>query len=160
WGYVALFVDSFSTRGIFHLCEPEKYVNAKAVVDKRPLDALGALQFLAAQAFVDRQRFAVVGFSQGAETALRIAAAGAPDEVASPGNLAFRAAVAFYPPCRRAGGRPRMPTLISIGALDDWTPAADCSRLAAGWGGEGVPVDLIVYPGSHHAFDAPVFKPG
>jgi len=29
---------------------------------------------------------------------------------------------AFYPLCALAGPRPRIPTMILIGALDDWTP--------------------------------------
>jgi dienelactone hydrolase len=30
----------------------------------------------------------------------------------------------------------------------------------ATWGEGSVPVELVVYPGAHHAFDAPVFAPG
>ena len=65
WGYVVLFVDSFSTRGIYHLCTPDKYAAEKAIVVKRPADAFGALRFLAAQPFVNSRRTAVVGFSAG-----------------------------------------------------------------------------------------------
>jgi dienelactone hydrolase len=160
WGYVVLFVDSFSTRGIYHLCTPDKYAAEKLTVAKRPLDALGALRFLAQQQFVDPGRVAVVGFSQGAETALKIAERLSLEASSQPGKLAFRAAVAFYPPCRRAGARPVVPTLIAIGALDDWTPAEDCSRVVAGWGEGGAPVELVVYPGAHHTFDAPILTPG
>jgi dienelactone hydrolase len=69
-------------------------------------------------------------------------------------------AAAFYPPCRVAGARPAIPTLIFIGALDDWTPAADCSIKVADWGNEGPPVELVVYPGAYHGFYYPQLQPG
>jgi dienelactone hydrolase len=160
WGYVALFVDSFTRRGVVHTCTRTTYSNHKEVVSKRPLDAFGALIFLAAQPFVDSRRIAVLGFSQGAEMALKITEERPFQIFTNPDNLAFRAAVAFYPPCRRAGGRPAIPTLIAIGELDDWTPAQDCERLVARWGERVTPVQLAIYPGAYHAFNAPVFDPG
>ena len=69
-----------------------------------------------------------------------------------PSNLRFRAAAAFNPPCKQARARPEIPTLIFVGALDDWTPAADCSNKIASWGNDGPPVELVVYPGAHHGF--------
>jgi dienelactone hydrolase len=56
--------------------------------------------------------------------------------------------------------RPLIPTLIFIGALDDWTPAKDCSSRIAGWGNDGPPVDLIVYPGAYHGFYYTYLQPG
>ena len=44
----------------------------------------------------------------------------------------FRAAVAFYPPCRGFRGNVTIPTLILIGERDDVTPAADCRDLVEG----------------------------
>ena len=51
-------------------------------------------------------------------------------------------------------------TLILIGALDDWTPAEDCSRTVAGWGTGGPPIEQVVYPGAYHDFDVPSLRPG
>jgi dienelactone hydrolase len=70
-----------------------------------------------------------------------------------PSNLRFRVAVAFYPPCRLVVLRPEIPTLILIGAADDWTPAEHCSRKVVGWGTEGPPIEHVVYPGTHHGFN-------
>ena len=67
---------------------------------------------------------------------------------------------AFYPPCALAGPRPRIPTMILIGALDDWTPAADCSHKVAGWGTEGAPIEHVVYPTAHHSFYYWHLQPG
>ncbi|MFZ0600883.1 MAG: dienelactone hydrolase family protein [Roseiarcus sp.] len=147
WGYVALFVDDFATRGLKETC----------AVDFKPAlpDAYGALAYLASQPFVDPARIAAVGFSQGGDTALKIAAgAGAAGQEA-----AFRAAAAFYAPCANlADGALDIPTLILVGAKDEVTPAADCAELTRRQA-PGV-AKLVVYPGAAHAFDLPEFGAG
>ena len=147
WGYVTLLVDSFATRGVDHDCFKGFLANA------RISDAYGALAFLAGQTFVDPQRVAAVGFSKGGWVALSVSESNYSFKMPIlPSNLRFRAAVAFNPPCRDAGARPLIPTLILIGALDEWTPAAGCSEKIDAWGTEGVPIDLVVYPSVHHGF--------
>jgi dienelactone hydrolase len=142
WGYVALFVDDFATRGLKETC---------AVDFGQALpDADGALAYLASLPYVDRARIAAVGFSQGGDTALKIATRGADG---------FTAAAAFYAPCANvAGATLGMPTLILAGAKDTVTPAADCAGLAK----QQPPgmVKLVVYPGAAHAFDLPEFGAG
>ena len=148
-GYVALFVDEFSTRGLKETCS----------VDFPQLapDAFGALRFLAGQSDVDGGRIAVFGFSQGADGALAVAASPSGGAHGVPDGFAFRAAAAFYPPCaNHAGQRLAIPTLIVVGAADAVTPAADCRRLAEGQPG----VRLIVLPGASHCFDDPEFAGG
>ncbi len=140
-GYVALWVDDFGRRGLVETC----------TVDFPPAlaDARGAYAFLARQKFVDRGRIGAVGFSQGGDTALRIAAA--PDGT-------YRAVAAFYPPCANlAGARRALPTLILIGERDEVTPAADCQALAEAQGGRAA---LVVFPGAQHLFDDPAFAGG
>src|SRR5258708_21694179 len=126
-GYVVLLVDSYATRGIDHACTSDAFVT---FLKRRP-DAYGALVFLAGQTFVDPHRVAVVGFSAGARVTLSVAEPNSFEHFAPEGNLRFRAAAAFYPPCRGAAARPGIPTLIFIGALDDWTPAAECTNKIA-----------------------------
>jgi len=156
-GYVLLLVDSYATRlGIDHACTSSAFAT---FVRRRP-DAYGALVFLARQAYVDPQRVAVVGFSAGAWVTLSVAETNSFEQFVPEGSLRFRAAAAFYPPCKQAVGRPGIPTLIFIGALDDWTPAADCSNKIASWGNDGPPVELIVYPGAYHGFYYRHLQPG
>jgi dienelactone hydrolase len=156
WGYVVLLVDSFATRGIEHACTG----GVPDISGKRRADAYGALAFLARQTFVDPQRVTAVGFSQGGWVTLIVA-----DEISfelfvRPSNLRFRAVVALYPVCRVVGASPVIPTLILIGALDQWTPAADCSEKIDAWGTDEPPIELVVYPGVHHSFYYPEFQPG
>jgi dienelactone hydrolase len=157
WGYVVLLVDSYATRGIEHACTATAFVTFLW----RRQDAYGALDFLARQTFVDRDRVAAVGFSAGARVALFVTEPNSFEEFVSPGsNVRFRAAAAFYPPCEVASARPGIPTIIFIGALDDWTPAADCSNKLAGWGKDGPPIELVVYPGAYHRFYYVHLQPG
>ena len=142
WGYVALFVDDFATRGLKETC---------AVDFKQALaDADGALAYLARLPYVDPDRIAAVGFSQGGDTALKIATGGA---------AGFKAAAAFYSPCANvAGATLDIPTLILVGATDEVTPAADCAKLAR----QQAPgmVKFVAYPGAAHGFDIPEFGAG
>lgn len=156
WGYVILLVDSYAMRGIDHACTSAAFAT---FLRRRP-DAYGALAFLARQTFVDPQRVAAVGFSAGARVTLSVAEPNSFEPFVPPSNLRFRAAAAFYPPCKAAVARPEIPTLIFIGALDDWTLAADCSNRIASWGNDGPPVELVVHPGAHHGFYYPHLQPG
>jgi dienelactone hydrolase len=155
-GYVVLLVDSYATRGIDHACTSSAFAT---FLTRRP-DAYGALVFLGRQTFVDPQRVAAVGFSAGGRVALSVAETNAFELFVPASNFRFRAAAAFYPPCQVAGTRPGIPTLIFTGALDDWTPAADCSNKIARWGNDGPPVELVVHPGAYHGFYYPHLQPG
>jgi dienelactone hydrolase len=156
WGYVILLVDSYATRRIDHACTSSPFAT---FLRRRP-DAYGALVFLASQTFVDPHRVAAVGFSAGAWVTLSVAETNAFELFVPSSNLQFRAAAAFYPPCKQALARPAIPTLIFIGAVDDWTPAADCSNKVAGWGNDGPPIELVVYPGTYHGFYYVHLQPG
>jgi dienelactone hydrolase len=144
-GYVLLIVDSFGSRGIAHRC-----VNTDDSID-RVMDAYGGLLYLARQSFVDPERIAVVGYSQGAMVALSAVTLGGIETLF---DRHFRMAVAYYPGCAAETGAVSVPTLILIGALDDWTPARDCEAMMARRSGEGEPLRLVVYPGAYHAFNA------
>ena len=138
-GFVTLWVDDFSSRSLNETCSVD-------FPEALP-DALGAYEFLTHRPEIDPRRLAAVGFSQGGDTALKLAASAS----------GFRAAAAYYPPCANLdGARLTIPTLILIGAADDVTPAADCRTLARGQS----TAKLVVFPGARHLFDDPVAAGG
>ncbi len=153
WGYVALFVDDFSTRRIKETCAVD--------FPEGVSDAFGAKTFLARLPFVDPERIAAVGWSQGADTALEIASSRFAAAFEVPDGATFEAAAAFYPPCANLGDAGlKIPTLVLVGGLDEVTPAADCERLAKAQPRDASRLKLVVYARARHGFDNPEFADG
>lgn len=167
-GYVVALPDSFSTRGYAQgvcVVAPAQRLNDVSP-DQRARDANGALAYVRSLPYVDGRRVGLMGGSHGGTTtlaamALRESGEKAPARAADAG---FVAAVALYPRCATRMGswradmtgvyRPVAPVLILIGALDDWTPADACQKLAQVAQRDGQPVAIKVYPGAHHSFDS------
>ena len=148
-GYVVLAVDSFATRGQKDTC-------AIGAITPRTADAFGGLDYLVQQPFVIADRVAVLGYSQGGGAALDAVAQGGMRDVMP---HRFKAAVAYYPSCRREGFTASVPTLILIGDLDSWMPAEDCRTMIAHGMPGGAPIALTVYPLATHGFDVPNTQP-
>lgn len=148
-GYVALAVDSLGPRGIANACG--------AGLIEQAVDAHAALNYLVHQPFVDPSRIAVLGYSMGGSSALMDVELGFIEKLL-PGR--FAAAIAYYPMCQGRSPVVTAPTLILIGAEDDWTPAQACRELAAQPREGGAPLDLTVYPGTYHGFDNPKLTRG
>ncbi|HTT79392.1 MAG TPA: dienelactone hydrolase family protein, partial [Stellaceae bacterium] len=145
YGYAALALDSLD--GI-NACADYDGAIAEA------FDAYAALDWLARQDFVDPDRVAVLGFSMGGIATLDDVAAGV-GAIEKAEKRHFRAAVAYYPCTRYRAGVMTVPTLILVGAEDDWARAKWCRDMMARRNGKGAPVKLVVYPGATHAFNIP-----
>lgn len=147
WGYVVLAPDSFGPRGFQGgVCARGFLVSGS----ERVTDVAGALDWLNAQSFVEKNRIGLIGHSHGGWTAVRAAQKGY--------NLAARglkAAVAYYPLCMAQNDRDvALPLLILIGDKDDWTLADNCRRLErAGFAQPGL-VETVYYPDALHSFDS------
>lgn len=152
-GYVALMLDSFSSRGIKELCTQK--LNARTLKEAdRVGDAYAALAFLRTQPGVDAKRIGVLGWSHGGGSVLSTIT-----DHRHPG-AGFRAAVAFYPGCTARARKaetfhPYAPLLVLIGESDDWTPAAPCVALTAAVAARGEPMQIVTYPDTFHDFDNP-----
>ena len=148
WGYVTLTVDSSLNS------------NCRNAAIELAQDAYRALDFLVKHPAVDPARVAALGFSQGGWLAMSSVERGIIEQTAT---NKFRAAIAFYPPCRQFKDTMTVPTLILVGELDDWSTAGECRSLVEGrddYGisrdvAPGVPIKLIVLPGAYHSFDSP-----
>ena len=150
-GVHVLVTDSLSPRNERELCTQR--IGERAVTQlQRRRDALGALQWLAAQPGVDPARIGMLGWSNGGSTVLAATNRRHPEVAAA--ALAPSLAVAFYPGCENelgAGYEASAPLLLLLGEADDWTPAAPCKALAALARGQAVQVEA--YAGASHGFD-------
>ena len=157
WGYAALVVDSFSARGLKDVCGRNWPTQADAEARAGDIDA--ALAWLAKQPGIDPKRLAFMGYSYGGGVAMLRALSGEPVAPAPPAAPAARAVVLLYPDCALAetlGVRlvVRQPTLVAIGALDDWTPLATCKAVIERVVRGRELIETKVYEGAHHSFDA------
>jgi dienelactone hydrolase len=157
-GWVVLLVDSFGPRQHGEMCSIAGF--DLSIYRSRPKDAYGALAWLQAQDYVRADRVAALGWSQGGGVVLMSVgepSVGRPRDLAQPD---FRAAVAFYPASCRTDREPlgwttRIPLLVLQGEADVWTPAPPCKAFIDGVAARGAPVEIVLYPGAYHAFDAP-----
>ena len=142
-GYVTLSVDTFGTRG-YQRC-PNPYQGASGAFVK---DAYGALDYLAAQPFVDRNKIAVMGFSLGAN---HINGGLIPFRARARGGLDFKAAIGLYGHCTNIGPYPKgsIP-LMQIGAENDPAHAPGCEYVAK-WHPE---IEVHILKNAYHAFDS------
>ena len=152
-GYVALMLDSFTSRGLREICTIR--IGSRPIRESdRVADANAALAFLRNLPGVRSDRIGLIGWSHGGGTVLTTMARAQPDEGG------FRAAVAMYPGCgARAKNadrfHPYAPVLLIIGEADDWTPAAPCRELVAAVAARGEPMSIVTYPDTYHGFDTP-----
>lgn len=154
WGYVALIVDSFSSRGLKDVCG--RHWPTQADAEKRAYDIDAAGLWLDRQDFVKPSHLAFMAYSYGGGVGL-LRALSARTDARTPS--AWRAAVLVYPDCGLGEAigpkiRPRLPTMIAMGALDDWTPVQQCQSLLGRIVADRELVETHVYPNAHHSFDA------
>jgi dienelactone hydrolase len=153
-GFVVLFPDSFGARGIGAQCNASQ--RSMRSGRERTGDADAARHWLQEQSYVTADRVSLIGWANGAVAALwTVRPRTARKEETKPD---FRSAVAFFPGCRRlrdTAWSARLPTLILIGAKDDWTPASACEQMVAGARGRSAHAGIVVYPGAYHDFDHP-----
>lgn len=146
WGYVVLTIDSLTPRGEKYICGRTEAVPAW----NRSLDAYGAKRYLSSQSFVDSSRIAAMGMSHGGNVVLQVIKESTTKYLAME---PFQAAVALYPYCQKPEPI-NTPTLILIGAADQWVSAEECVQFL-----DGIPLPhkmtLKVFPGAHHVFDQP-----
>ena len=154
WGYVALVVDSFSSRGLTDVCG-RNWPTPGRRRERAPRDIDAALQWLAGSGFRRSQAAGVHGLL------LRRRRGHAARAVAAPTDAApiARAAILVYPDCALADAlgpklAVRQPTLFAMGALDDWTPVSQCQAVIGRVVQGRDLVETRIYEGAHHSFDA------
>jgi dienelactone hydrolase len=145
-GVATLIVDPFSPRNEGGICFELATLNEKTLAPYGPRggnDALAALKVLKAMPDIDPERVFLQGYSYGASASLFAA------DPNTPGARGAKIAgvIAYYPYCYE-NVEFSTPTLILIGEMDDWTPAAPCQAV------KGKPnVEVVVFPGAAHGFN-------
>ena len=148
-GYVTIALENLKPRRMAHCL-----ANGPA---GRPFaswigDAYGALDYLAHESYVDIDRVAVMGFSNGGIILSKYMA----DDLATPAGKRFKAMISLYAHCngdRTPGGppvsgNPRTPWLVMNGAQERNEMKGPCGQLN---GRPNVTVALI--EGAQHAWD-------
>ncbi len=162
-GYIALLVDSFGPRGRGHGYGRGTHDDAdRAEVNEltvRPLDAQGALGWLASRNDVRPDRIMLQGWSNGGSTTLNVIynqALAAP----AAGTPRFRAALAFYPGCGPRALVTRdykvdTPLWVFLGSDDEEVSPTVCANLLRKAATSKMPVEVTTYEGATHDFDDP-----
>jgi len=148
WGYVALQVDSFGPRDITEICTDFQQAYWHGVLGGQTTDAFGALSYLGSLSFVDNDRVATMGWSDGPlGSVVRLGSHVHFDQK-------FRAGIGLYPYCKPiTSGDFYAPVLVLSGGKDDWNPARYCERMAKAGVNLPVPITLKVYPHAYYGFD-------
>ncbi|UPT96457.1 dienelactone hydrolase family protein [Bradyrhizobium barranii subsp. apii] len=146
WGYVAVVVDSFGSRGFGNVCKETTAVTP----EMRVSDIYGTAEYLRKLPYVAKDRIGLLGFSHGAWTIMKAV------QVRYQLKLfGVRAAVAYYPYCDpKLDVKVDVPLLVQIGEEDNWTPPSLCRELQANEElKKAAPVDMVFYSGAYHGFD-------
>ncbi len=106
--------------------------------------------WLRTQPYVAADRLGVVGFSMGADAALKLIDA---HGAAPPAGL--RAAAIYYPSCEDTGELDNVPLAIFDGSADTVTPPAPCVAMVNKGTAAGKNETITTYPGATHGFDVP-----
>jgi dienelactone hydrolase len=148
WGYAALIIDSFSSRGLVQVCDGSRALPGP----ERAKDVFAAASYLRSRPDIDGSRIAALGYSHGGWTALNAA----PEKrVAEAGQPPFRAIVAFYPFCPAVNPRLATDVQIFIGDADDWAKPDRCQAFVDKYDAQAPHrPSLVVYPGARHSFDS------
>ena len=157
-GVATFLVDSFSARGIVSTSADQAQLGRLAMI----VDAYRALELLAQHARIDPARIALMGFSRGGQAVL-YAGVRRFQRMHGPKELEFAAYIPFYPPCNTTfsldGEVTDKAIRIHHGLADDYVPVAPCRTYVSRLKADGkTNVELIEYPGAHHAFDNPGLK--
>jgi dienelactone hydrolase len=143
-GYATFVIDYFGPRGI----------TSKSPTQPTPVgDVFEAILRLGEHPRIDPTRIAVIGFSRGAVMSIEASNDGG----RSTGGIQTAVHVAMYPGCRRGyiDNNPTLPPLlILLGTEDSYTTPDECQRLVSEGVSKGRTVELMIYAGATHAWDA------
>ncbi len=162
-GFVVVFPESFSSRGVEEICT-QKFGERTLKQRDRANDVFAAREWLVQRKDVDATKLVLWGWSNGGGTVLASIVRNDRADSAvydkNPPNNAFAQAISFYPGCTNYAVSARKQTLAAplalfIGEADDWTPAAPCKLWVARLRSEKQPATIATFENAFHDFDNP-----
>lgn len=159
-GYVAFVLDSFTQRGVTSSMGCGPGLPGASIYAMRARDTYAAADHLAGFAFVDPNRVAVIGFSQGARMAYLLTAD--PMRRAFSQHTRISSAIALYGECHNptlnvdfVPAAPNIPLLALLGDADNDGDVHDCLPLLERALASGAQVEWTIFPGIGHDWDHP-----
>ena len=154
WGYTTLIVDSFIHLGIKEICTAEDKI-WQHFNQRRPKDALVALNYLQSLSEVNPNNIALFGWSYGGAITLKVLEQNSATE-----GHGYSAGIAFYPSCWQyqqylMSGKQykaNVPIRILMGQDDEWTQPIHCQQLLNNSKDE-LQQQLWTFKGAYHNFD-------
>ena len=152
-GIAALVIDSFASRGQVNSVHDQRILTRWHAAN----DAVAGLRFLSRDRRFKPDRIGVLGVSKGGLVAIDTAI-----EVRRRwmrlSNLKFAAHVALSPGCHwvnRSTKTTGAPIFMMLAEMDDMAPASACEKHAEYLrGGGNTAVEVKIYPGAYHAWEA------
>ncbi len=157
-GVVSLIIDSFKPRGIRRTSMDQSLVSTASML----ADAFSALDYLANEPRIRRDRIAIMGFSKGAIATLYSSITRVQQVMTIHGDR-FAAHLAFYPWCgvllknMRTTG---VPIAIHGGSRDVVTPIEQCENFVRYQlqDEDKSHIQIVRYENARHAFDHPALQ--
>lgn len=149
-GVATFIIDHFSGRGYSSTYSNQSLINSSVI----PADSLMALRLLATHPRIDASRIGHIGFSKGGAAAMMSAYERLRSAIVPEGTR-FALHLPFYPGGRvRADQLTGAPMRVFMGDLDDYDSVASTRATVDYLRAAGGDVELTVYAGAYHAFDA------
>ena len=152
-GVAGVVIDSFRPRGVTSTVQDQSAVTGADF----NLDALAALKALGANSRIDPRRIGITGFSKGGTSTLMAAHERQVTAAGVPAGLRYALHVPFYPSCSAQYFKPQTtgaPIYMMLGGGDTYVGFEPCQTYAEALRAAGASVEVTVYPGAMHGFDA------
>jgi dienelactone hydrolase len=153
-GYAVLAIDSLTGRGLVEAFTDLSRLGQMNLI----IDAFRGLELLATHRQIDPQRIVLMGISRGGMSSTYAGVKRFHDMYA-PKTADFIGYVTLYGSCGVVFHDDEKmvpkPNRIFHGGADDWTFASSCENYVKRLKAAGNNVEITVYPGVHHVFDAP-----
>jgi len=146
WGYVALVIDSFRSRGGTGATDTPSV--------GMPADAMNGARYLKGLDFVNDEEISLFGFSMGASRLFSILGKTGENKSA---EGTFKSGIAFYRNCISDVAL-QVPFLVFAGDMDDLMSLGSCEAALNEAPKYENDISLTVYPGVTHFFDNPNYR--